>query len=160
MGNHEDESHEFADLIPKRVHAIADELAWSDILLPLQRGRLADACAEHGIGEPDAKGNALHALIDLNQDPTKRKKICFNPKKVGTTMFTFTHHGFVWDTENDKPLLTLDWALGHGLIAYPEALPLEKGQVSLRRLLRNKIIAYSKMREMIGMGWHAISMGS
>ena len=158
--SHEDEEDEFRDFVKKRVAPVAHELDWNDVMLPLQRQRLMDATEDYGLGEVDETGKARHALIDLNQNPRERKTIVLHPELVGQTMFPFTHHGFVWDTELEKPLLTLQWALGHGMISMPELFPYEVPPVNIRQVLRNQSVTYTKMRELIGLGWHEISMGS
>ena len=159
-GSAEDERVEFQEFCATRVAAVSQDIDWTEVMLPLQKQRLQDGVRQHGIGQVDHTGGVKHALIDLNQDPTKRKQIVLNPTRVGSTMFAFTHHGFVWDTEQEEPLLTVEWCLGHGMNSIPELSPDEVQPVDIRRLLRSGIVKHSKMREMVGLGWHEISMGS
>ena len=72
---------------------------------------------------------------------------------------TFTGHGLLWNTDRERPLLTLEWLRSHGIPACPGLCGHKRPLVDFHRLLMDAQVLPGEVQSMVGNGWHLLSMG-
>ena len=138
-----------------------DPSAWDAVMLPSQRERLLLYIKKYRLYEIDPKtGLVRHAIVCLNHNPEARARVCMNPSRIGSTLFNLTHHGFLFNTMLNRPLLTLEWAFAHHMINSLHPGMAQNDTIDLRRIMGQGVVSRTHIRSLVGLGWHEGIMGS
>ena len=70
-----------------------------------------------------------------------------------------TSHGTIMHSHYDRPLLCHEWLNVHGFPSTPELEAPYKLPVDFERLIRRGAVSHNQVKSMVGLGWHALSMG-
>ncbi len=161
----EKEKEEFYDYLEKRVAPVGTELDadidWDTVMTPEMRRRddQYSQAIMAGIMASKWSADASHAF-DNEVNPRSRNKLSHTePYAPWGLLQCLVSHGFIKHSKFQRPLLTEEWSNVHGHpcvgMDAPYELPLD-----ITALLRDSTVTRAHVRSMVGLGWHAPSMGS
>ena len=155
---------EFNLMFRNRVMPVceADDLSWTDIMLPSQKGRLQRYMEkfEH-LKKEGLMPDDCDMICDLDQSDGRPRAVYTHDVEVESLM-TMVSHGFVFRSGFRRPLLDLDMAQAHGFPVDVERCKKNglESPLNFPELLRCGMVAPTQLASMCGNGWHIPSVGS
>ena len=135
--------------------------SWDEFLLPLQRERLG-----HFINEmlPQLQAqckvdNAQNVIVDLDQNPQHRPRLCCDADGLTSSMPTLISHNCLWHCRLKRPLLAHECLLLQGSEVVPGLCGRAKPAWPTLALLEQELMSPHTLSSLSGLAWHIPSIG-
>ena len=113
--------------------------------------------AEKDIAEAKSLDSDVRVFNLMQNKSHATRMVCGEIQK--DPLCTFTGHGLLWNTDRERPLLTLEWLMVHGIPACPGLCGHKRPLVDFHKLLTDAQVLPGEVQSMVGNGWHLPSMG-